>query len=172
MALNSSTRVFTLKVRGNAVPTYTIAPAGYAEQQGENLIAGAKDATIMIKAVVDETDEYEGLESMITITIGAGSAATLAEAQQFFTARIHPQISKNLATRAYMNGNKLVVDAKRSGYMKVQVLDITGRNIVHNVSRYMTAGTNTIDLSSVPHGFYIVTVKDGSKMQTVRWRNK
>lgn len=172
VALNSSTRVFTLKVRGNAVPTYTIAPAGYAEQQGENLIAGAKDATIMIKAVVDETDEYEGLESMITITIGAGSAATLAEAQQFFTARIHPQISKNLATRAYMNGNKLVVDAKRSGYMKVQVLDITGRNIVHNVSRYMTAGTNTIDLSSVPHGFYIVTVKDGSKMQTVRWRNK
>ena len=71
-----------------------------------------------------------------------------------------------------MNGNQLVVDVKRSGFVKVQVLDVAGRNVVSNVSRYMKAGTNTVNLANVPRGLYIVAVKDGSAMQTIRWRNK
>ena len=71
-----------------------------------------------------------------------------------------------------MQGNQLMVDVKHSGFVKVQVLNVAGRNVVSNVSRYMSAGMNKVDLSNLPRGLYIVTVKDGSAMQTVRWRNK
>ena len=174
VAQGSQTQVFTLEARGGAVPTYTILPEGYGEQQGANFVAGSKDATVIIKAEVPETDMYEGLVSYIAITIGAGSAETEALAWALFDSmtKIAPQTRKNLATSAYIEGNQLMVDVKRSGFVKVQVLDIAGRNVVRNVSRYMSAGMNKVDLSSLPRGFYIVTVKDGSAMQTVRWRNR
>ena len=174
VAQGSQTQVFTLEARGGAVPTYTILPEGYGEQQGANFVAGSKDATVIIKAEVPETDMYEGLVSYIAITIGAGSAETEALAWALFDSmtKIAPQTRKNLATSAYIEGNQLMVDVKRSGFVKVQVLDIAGRNVVRNVSRYMSTGMNKVDLSSLPRGFYIVTVKDGSAMQTVRWRNR
>ena len=174
VAQGSQTQVFTLEARGGAIPTYTILPEGYAEQQGTNLIAGNKDATVIIKAEVPETDSYEGLVSYIAVTIGAGSAETEALAWALFDSitKIAPQTRKNLATSAFMEGSQLMVDVKHSGFVKVQVLDISGRNVVRNVSRYMSTGMNKVDLSSLPRGFYIVTVKDGSAMQTVRWRNR
>ena len=173
---NSMTQVFSLKARGGAIPSYTILPEGYAEQQGDKLVAGDKDATIIIKGEVPETEQYEGFVGYITVTIGAGNAETEAQAKKAFgldgTDYIVPQTRKNLATNAYMRGNQLVVDVKRSGFVNIQVLDVAGRNIARNASRYMSAGTNTVDFSNVPKGLYIVTVKSSSAMKTIRWGNK
>lgn len=173
VALNSSTQVFTLEAHKVPV-TYTIYPAGYAEQQGVNLIAGGKNATIVIKAEAPENDEYESLLSYIKVVIGTGDVTTEAQAWAEIQGQnfIAPKTQKNLAPTVRMNGNQLVVDVKRSGFVKVQVLDVAGRNVVSNVSRYMKAGSNTVDLANVPRGLYIVAVKDGSAMQTIRWRNK
>lgn len=173
----SMTQVFTLKARGDAVPTYTILPEGYASQQEDKLVAGDKDATIIIKGEVPETEEYEALVTYITVTIGAGNAETEAQAKAAFgldggSDYIAPQTRKNLAANAYMRGNQLVVDVKRSGFVNIQVLDVAGRSIIRNASRYMSAGTNTVDFSNVPKGLYIVTVKNASAMQTIRWGNK
>ena len=173
VALNSTTQVFTLEAHKVPV-TYTIYPAGYAEQQGVNLIAGGKNATVIIKAEAPENDQYESLLSYIKIVIGTGDVAMEAQAWAEIQGQnfIAPKTQKNLAPTVRMNGNQLVVDVKRSGFVKVQVLDVAGRNVVSNVSRYMKAGTNTVDLANVPRGLYIVAVKDGSAMQTIRWRNK
>ena len=173
---NSMTQVFSLKARGGAIPSYTILPEGYAEQQGDKLVAGDKDATIIIKGEVSETEQYEGFVGYITVTIGAGSAETEAQAKKAFgldgTDYIVPQTRKNLATNAYMRGNQLVVDVKRSGFVNIQVLDVAGRNIARNASRFMSAGTNTVDFSDMAKGLYIVTVKSSSAMKTIRWGNK
>ena len=174
VAKNSTTQVFTLEAHGIPV-TYTILPEGYAEQQGVNFVAGNKDATVVIKAEAPGNDEYEAFSNLIAITIGAGSEATYNEAIQIlsgFTEGIAPRTRQNLAPSAYMQGSQLMVDVKHSGFVKIQVLDIAGRNVVRNVSRYMNTGMNKVDLSTLPRGLYIVTVKDGSAMQTVRWRNK
>ena len=173
VALNSTTQVFTLEAHKVPV-TYTIYPAGYAEQQGVNLIAGGKNATVIIKAEAPENDQYESLLSYIKIVIGTGDVAMEAQAWAEIQGQnfIAPKTQKNLAPTVRMNGSQLVVDVKRSGFVKVQVLDVAGRNVVSNVSRYMKAGTNTVDLANVPRGLYIVAVKDGSAMQTIRWRNK
>ena len=169
--------MFTLKARGGAVPTYTILPEGYATQQDDKLVAGDKDATIIIKGEVPETEQYEAFVGYMKVTIGAGSVETEAQAKAAFgldggSDYIAPQTRKNLAASAYMRGNQLVVDVKRSGFVNIQVLDIAGRNIIRNASRYMSAGTNTVDFSTVPKGLYIVTVKNASAMQTIRWGNK
>ena len=110
------------------------------------------------------------------MTIGAGNAELEAQAKKAFgldgTDYIVPQTRKNLATNAYMRGNQLVVDVKRSGFVNSQVLDVAGRNIARNASRFMSAGTNTVDFSDMAKGLYIVTVKSSSAMKTIRWGNK
>ena len=130
----------------------------------------------MNKTTKPETEQYEGFVGYITVTIGAGSAETEAQAKKAFgldgTDYIVPQTRKNLATNAYMRGNQLVVDVKRSGFVNIQVLDVAGRNIARNASRFMSAGTNTVDFSDMAKGLYIVTVKSSSAMKTIRWGNK
>jgi len=175
VATGSSTQVFTLEAHKIPV-TYTILPEGRAEQQGVNLVAGNTDATIMIKAEVPENDEYEALTSYITITIGNGNDMDLYEAATAFgllggPEYIAPQTKKNLASSAAIRNKQLVVNVKRAGFVKVQVLDMNGR-VARDVVRYMSVGTHELNLADMPQGMYMVTVKSGSAMNAIRWRNK
>lgn len=175
VAQGSSTQVFTLEAHKVPV-TYTILPEGYAEQQGVNLIAGDKDATIIIKAEAPENDEYDALVSYINVVIGAGNDMTLYEAAQAFGLLdgpdyVAPQTKKNLASNAFIRNNQLVVDVKRAGFVKVQILDMNGR-VARDVVRYMSVGTHELNLADMPQGMYLVTVKSGSAMNAIRWRNK
>ena len=175
VATGSSTQVFTLEAHKIPV-TYTILPEGRAEQQGVNLVAGNQDATIMIKAEVPENDEYESLVSYITIVIGSGNDVDLYQAASGFGLLdgpefVAPQTRKNLASNAFIRNNQLVVDVKRAGFVKVQILDMSGR-VAREVVRYMSVGTHELDLADMPQGMYMVTVKNGSAKSAIRWRNK
>lgn len=175
VALGSSTQVFTLEAHKIPV-TYTILPEGRAEQQGVNLVAGNTDATIMIKADVPENDQYESLTSYITVKIGAGNDMDLYEAATAFgllggPEYIAPQTKKNLASNAAIRNKQLVVNVKRAGFVKVQILDMNGR-VARDVVRYMSVGTHELNLADMPQGMYMVTVKSGSAMNAIRWRNK
>ena len=132
--------------------------------------------TIIIKAEAPENDEYDALVSYINVVIGAGNDMTLYEAAQAFGLLdgpdyVAPQTKKNLASNAFIRNNQLVVDVKRAGFVKVQILDMNGR-VARDVVRYMSVGTHELNLADMPQGMYLVTVKSGSAMNAIRWRNK
>jgi hypothetical protein len=116
------------------------------------------------------------LTSYITITIGNGNDMDLYEAATAFgllggPEYIAPQTKKNLASSAAIRNKQLVVNVKRAGFVKVQVLDMNGR-VARDVVRYMSVGTHELNLADMPQGMYMVTVKSGSAMNAIRWRNK
>ncbi|MCQ2098883.1 MAG: cellulase family glycosylhydrolase [Fibrobacter sp.] len=162
VALGSTTQVFT--VEAHKVPvTYTITPEGYATQDGEMLVAGNVDATITIHAVAPEAETYEAIDETIMINIGAGNLSMIEG--------ITPKTMANVSMNARMNGNKLVMTAKHSGFVTVQVVDMAGRT-VKNVVKYVSAGSNVMDLGEVAHGNYFVNVKQSSMVKTIPWSNK
>lgn len=162
VAPGSVTKVFT--VEAHKIPvTYTFEPEGYATQDGEMLVAGAQDATIKIYATAPEGETYEAVNTSITVTIGNGDPSMLVG--------IAPKTLANAAPEARMQGNKVAMDVKHSGFVNVKVVDMAGR-VVKEVVKYMAAGSNVLDLGVVAHGSYFVKVKQSSMVKTIPWSNK
>lgn len=157
VALGSKTQVFNLTAQKEPV-TFTIVPEGYATQDSIYLIAGDKDATINIIATIAESEEYAAFTDTITVVIGAGMAL--------------PKTKANMAIAGFVQGGKLILDVKHSGFVKVQIVDMNGRNVVREQVMYMSAGTNSLKLSGVAQGKYLINVKQSSMTATIPWSNK
>ena len=185
VAAGSTTQVFT--VTAHSVPvTYTIWPAEYGEQNGENFVAGNTDATVYIHADAPESDTYEAYSGDIKIVIGAGnediynqgvqqyqiSIGAITPVEEPGEAIIASRTLENVGIGAYMQGSKLMLDVKHSGFVTVQVRNMNGRNVVKSFVQYMSAGMNALELGDVSRGAYIVNVKQSSIVKTIPWSNK
>lgn len=185
VAAGSTTQVFTVTAH-NVPVTYTIWPAGYGEQNGENFVAGNTDATLLIHAEAPESDTYEAYVGDIAIVIGAGNDEIFNQGVQQYMASIGGDIPveepkekiiaaktlENVGIGAYMQGTKLMLDVKHSGFVTVQVRNMNGRNVVKSAVQYMSAGMNSLELGDVSRGAYIVNVKQSSIVKTIPWSNK
>jgi hypothetical protein len=73
VTVNSSTLMLLDTARyEQAAITYTFSPEGFASKNGEYLVAGASDGTILLTATIAETTNYEGQTMTATVVIGTG----------------------------------------------------------------------------------------------------
>jgi endoglucanase len=118
------------------------------------LCAGDVDATVTIRATTQETDEWAGIDSTITITIGSGNGTPimLQKPQSVFSAK-------------FVNGG-LLLTTSQSGKASIQVITTLGQ-IAKSVQSELGAGSNWIPMSELSAGKYIVRVKQGSNIRSM-----
>ena len=138
--------------------TYTIMPEGYGQRVGNAFVAGSVDGVVTIHASAPETEEYYAIDESIQIAIGAA------------TGFVNPQTRRNMGLRGYMQESKLVIETLRSGFAKVQVFGMDGRNLIRENVHYLSTGSNVISLDEMAKGAYIVKVKQGAASTVIPWR--
>lgn len=140
--------------------TYTITPEGYGQRVGNAFVAGSQDATVTIHASAPETEEYYAIDESIQIIIGKGDPSGI----------VHPQTMRNVGLRGYVQESRLVIESRHSGFAKVQVFGMDGRNLIREDVHYLSTGSNVISLDEMAKGAYIIKVKQGAASTVIPWR--
>ena len=162
VAYNSTTE---LPATAHTVPvTYSLSAEGYGTISGNTFIAGDKDATILIIAKSEATDIYAPVDQSIVVTIGNGSAEVIGA--------IAPKTIANMGIRGTIQNGNLMLQANHSGFAKVQIYAINGRDMVREEVHFVSAGANVISMGNMARGVYFVKVKQSSSSLTIPWRNK
>lgn len=162
----------TTALNENAPVTYTFSNPGYASIMGSNLVAGDIDVLINITANTPETATYEALGTAIDGTVN-GITKLVAIGTGALNATIPVktiQVSKVLTPfklGATPEGLRLSLD--QSGFVSIQFLDLTGREVRSPISNNMAAGNHWIPINGLEAGSYLIRVKQGIRSKTIPW---
>ena len=159
VALNSTTQMFSLTAAFESVPvTYTF-DTNYGTQDGANFVAGNLDATLAIVATVPETDNYEGLSLSIQVIIGTGVMGI-------------DKVVADVPFKARVVADGISFDLQNSGWVQMQILDVSGRQVGKSIQQYFVAGSHRIDIGDLSAGRYFVKIQQASFSKTFAWSKK
>ena len=162
VAVNSSTLMLLDTARyEQAAITYAFSPEGLATKNGEYLMAGANDGTILVTATIAETTNYEGQTMTATVVIGTG-----------INVSIEKRLTPTVPFLARVNSQDLVLTLNKSAFVSIQVTNAAGKKMDVSTQRYFPAGEQRISLAGLAQGHYFVRVQQGGISKTFAWSNR
>jgi endoglucanase len=147
--------------------TYTFngeATSPYLTHVGNGIVAGMQNAVVQVTATAPETDYYEAFNKSITIVIGDSSQAVNKEEYQGSPiAAVLPGIP----FRAEMQNSGVLLQVSEPGFVSLEIYSVAGK-LKQSASRHYTAGSHYLSLESLPTGFYVMKVRQGSKQYMLK----
>ena len=147
--------------------TYTFngeATSPYLTHVGNGIVAGMQNAVVQVTATAPETDYYEAFNKSITIVIGDSSQAVNKEEYQGSPiAAVLPGIP----FRVEMQNSGVLLQVSEPGFVSLEIYSVAGK-LKQSASRHYTAGSHYLSLESLPTGFYVMKVRQGSKQYMLK----
>ena len=148
----------------------------YLTKNGNDLVAGAQNAIVIITGHADETANYGEVTRSTTVIIGDLASAVNAEEYYAALQKMNGEeqgigvfkTKPTLPLRATIANAQLLVNSKESGDIHVDVFSIMGQKVVSKV----ISNNSTVSLGNIPTGAYLITVRQGVKQLNIRWTKK
>lgn len=140
--------------------------SNYVSKNGTDLVAGNENAVVLVTAHAPEVDNYLEMHSAITVIVGDSSQAVNKSEYQ-----TSPVIVTNpdLPLQAVIANNMLGINSVNTEDIHVDVFSVNGQSVL---SKTLSAKHATLSLASVPTGAYLITIKQGMRILSVRWSKK
>lgn len=157
--------------------TYNGKPTSeYLTKQGTDLVAGDKNAAILIEAVSEESANYKSSKKSITLVIGDLNQAENIDEYMLASDpslnnvdAIHATANiKNKALSAQIQGSTLQFSNKKAGFIKISTYDALGNRIMETSDIY-NAGSHQVSLEELAHGSYMTVIQQDSQKASFRW---
>lgn len=159
--LNSETEMFMETIGGKTIE-YTLSDPTLASIDGKNLVTGDTPGELFITAEAPEGDYYEALSTSITVYIGMDPE----------TQGIAKKGSLESGVVGKVYGDKLFVNSRNTGIVRVQVFDLLGKCMFKSAENVGATSTMAVDLKSLPRGRYVIKAEQNSQATYLQWNKK